>query len=213
MGEGRQRGFDRAKKAMLQKLDTVLREGRVDPGAIPVINALNRRCEYYTTSSCEGRIQVIRTNRIGDKAGAEVLGKWHERIDPKDLRAALDRWDGKGYVYLMVQSPIFHVVVRDLGAAVELQRTGMRCGFKYSTIRSLKLARTGPDKITVELLSSLRFDMPLAHRGRIYPDHDQLEFLTDRANEVIGMCKERLARLADAFVENPAERRGTDRNR
>jgi tRNA(Phe) wybutosine-synthesizing methylase Tyw3 len=49
--------------------------------------------------------------------------------------------------------------------------------------------------ITVELLTSYRLDIPLAHQGLLYPDKDYLGFLLERCNSVLGLCKERLAAL------------------
>jgi tRNA wybutosine-synthesizing protein 3 len=133
--------------------------------------------------------------KIGDKKDSNVLGKWHRGTDIQGLTGALEEWNGDGYVYLLTQSPIFHIRCRELGSAVRLQQIGFDSGFRYSTVRSMRLRDGEPETITVELLTSYRLDIPLANQGLLYPTREYLDFLLERCNSVLGMCKERLEAL------------------
>ena len=116
-------GFGEKEKT-LKELSEFINEGKVDQGVLPVLELLNSHNDYYTTSSCAGRVQLIQMEHIGDKKNSRVLGKWHDGTDLDTLTETLDSWDGSGYIYLMSQSPIFHVRCRDLESAARLQVTG-----------------------------------------------------------------------------------------
>ena len=183
------------KEETLKKLSDLIREGKVDQGVLNILDLVNSHPDLYTTSSCEGRVQLIQMEKIGDKRDSNVLGKWHQGTDIQGLTEALKTWNGDGYLYLLTQSPIFHVRCRDLGSAVKLQQIGFDSGFKYSTVRSVRLYKGEPNTITVELLTSYRLDIPLAHEGLLYPTREYLDFLLERCNSVLGMCKEKLRLL------------------
>jgi tRNA wybutosine-synthesizing protein 3 len=79
-------------------------------------------------------------------------------------------------------------------------------GFKYSSIRSLKEQKaisnyTDFEKITVEILSTERIDVPIAVEGRVYPDDDYLKFLIDNANTCLNRANNKLNNLFDVLNE------------
>ena len=105
------------------------------------------------------------------------------------VRSILDNWAGTGVVYLLAQSPIIHVVCKTLAAASQLRNIADSAGFKYSSIRSLKEQRARSsdaefEKITVEILSTERVDIPVAVEGRVFPDEEYLKFIVDNANSL-----------------------------
>lgn len=189
------------KEKILEDLARLIEEDKVDKGVLNILETINSHPDYYTTSSCEGRVQLIQMERIGDKKDSNVLGKWHQGTDIEGLTNALETWNGDGYVYLLTQSPIFHVRCRNLKSAVKLQQIGFDSGFRYSTLRSMRLSEGEPYAITVELLTSYRLDIPLAHRGLLYPAREYLDFLLERCNSVLGMCKEKLGTLEGELVQ------------
>jgi len=69
------------KKNALQKLKIARSENKVDIDILPVIDILNSSNEYYTTSSCFGRIVLLELPVIGDKKNAKFIGKWHRTIN------------------------------------------------------------------------------------------------------------------------------------
>jgi len=94
----------------------------------------------------------------------------------------LSSWTGKGALYVMLQSPIFHVEAVDMESAVKLRNLAQEHGSKYSTIRSVKLDRNTkePVKITVEILGSDMLHVPLGENGTIHTDPRYVDFLFER---------------------------------
>ena len=66
--------FNEGKKSAIKKLEKAHDAGEVDKGILPILNIINKSENYYTSSSCFGRIVVLEIPDIGDKKNAEFLG-------------------------------------------------------------------------------------------------------------------------------------------
>jgi len=59
----------------LEDLKEVIQKGEVDLRIIDTLNILNSKENYYTTSSCAGRIILIEIEEIGDKKESNFIFK------------------------------------------------------------------------------------------------------------------------------------------
>ena len=175
-----------------------LEAGEIDENVIEILKTINSSNDYYTTSSCAGRIQLISLPKLGDKVGSVVIGKWHDPVDYEILKTALAKWDGKNILMLLVQSPVIHVVCRNLNAASKIRNIGDASGFKYSTIRSIHTGEKNSEEqmnITVEILSTERMDIPLGRDGNLFPGEDYLKYILDLAFTCLERSRGKLDRL------------------
>ncbi len=191
----------------MQELATKIKNGLVDTQILPIIEAINSHPDYCTTSSCSGRVQVLELPKLGDKERSTVLGKWHEPVTLAQVREAIEKWSGNGVVYLLAQSPIIHVICRTIEAAGKLRNLADSSGFKYSSIRSLKEQRARSsdsdfEKITVEILSTERVDVPIAQKNKIYPDDEYLGFLVENANQCLERARDKSQVLLNNLKDN-----------
>lgn len=195
------------KDHIMQELSAKIKNGLVDTQILPILESLNSHPDYYTTSSCSGRIQVLELPKLGDKENSTVLGKWHEPVGIEQVQESLSEMSGNGVVYLLAQSPIIHVVCKTIDAASKLRNLADSAGFKYSSIRSLKEQRAKSnasdfEKITVEILSTERLDVPIAKNNKIFTDDEYLEFLVENANQ----CLERARNKSEVLLDNLKEK-------
>lgn len=179
------------KREAILKLEKAILENKVDVEILRLLEIINSNNDFYTTSSCSGRIIVIELEEIGDKEGAEVLGKWHEEVEFEKVKNAIIKNHGKGVVYLMVQSPIFHVVCSNLVKALQLQKIAISSSFKYSSIKSIE--KKG--KVLIEILSSEQISAPICNNGRVFVTDEYLKFLVNEANITLKKAKEKLGKL------------------
>jgi len=186
------RDFLENKKRILQKLENAKNNGEVDSGIIPVLDLINSMDDYYTSSSCFGRIVLMEIPVIGDKKNARWLGKWHHKINSGDvLSAAKDA--KRGQLWLLAQCPIIHVVCKDVESADKLLKLSVSCGFKHSGLKSFDR------NIIVEVLSTERLDAPVGRDGRFFCDDEYLGLLVDVANDVVSKSSEKLSRFKDSL--------------
>lgn len=183
-----ERDFLEGKKSALTKLQKAFKEKKVDEGVLPILNIINESDDYYTSSSCYGRIVLLEIPNIGDKKAAKFLGKWHRTIDVNELIDASKKAK-YGQIWLLSQSPIIHISTKTNEAADRLLKTAIACGFKNSGIKSLGR------KIVVEVCSTERFDAPVGKDGVLFCNKEHLELLTDISNEILKKSTQKLKKF------------------
>ena len=180
--------FTQYKKKALASLERALEKEEVDTKIIPVLNAINSFPCFYTTSSCAGRIMVLEVPSVGRKKEAKILGKWHHKIKGQEIQDCISTatW---GQIWLLAQSPIFHVGVKSMKDTDSLLSIAIGSGFKNSGIK------TKGKKIIVEITSTERVDAPLGKDGDLMCSKEYLEFLTEIADYVVERGDKKIYRL------------------
>lgn len=184
----KEREFNQNKKIALDKLKKAKLENKVDKDIIPIIDLLNSYEEYYTSSSCFGRIVLLELPSIGDKKNAKFLGKWHRTIKEKELLDAFKN-ASKGQIWFLAQAPIIHLFSKDLDSGDKLVKKAVSCGFKNSGFRSIK------KNIVIEITSTERIDCPLGIDNRFYEEDDFITLLVNSANKVIKRSTKKLQKF------------------
>lgn len=186
----------RDKTERMKKLDNKICEGEVDEEILLIIEKINSNPNYFTTSSCAGRIVLIELTEIGDKEGAKFLGKWHREVEVEEVKTAYSKAKEKTTIFLLAQSPIIHVRCKNLESAVALRNIAVESGLKYSTLKSLTFnSNSEPQKIVVEILSSENIHVPIAKNKTLYPNEDYLSFLVENANSALKRARQKLEKF------------------
>jgi tRNA wybutosine-synthesizing protein 3 len=183
-----------AKEKALQSLSSACVTQKVDEGIVTILELINSKEGFYTSSSCAGRIVLLEIPQIGDKRGATFLGVWHRTIKPEEFEAAATKAT-KGLLWLLAQAPILHIGVQTLELADRMVKTAVSCGFKNSAVKS-----TGK-KIMIELCSTERLDAPIGKDGQMFCEKEYLSLLLEIANEVIERSGEKLNRFEKRLKE------------
>ncbi|NJL44150.1 MAG: hypothetical protein HC945_02435 [Nitrosarchaeum sp.] len=145
-------GFDEEKQVALERMRSFDRSdiGRVDPPVQELVDKINSLDRFYTTSSCSGRIIVLRTLPGGRKKDAQFLYRSHEPAESAAVLAALQACVGEGSATLRMQAAILHVCARDIPAALELIALLRPIGFKRCGIFSVQDERVMVEAIGPE---------------------------------------------------------------
>ena len=178
----------------LRSLEKAIREEKVDPDIVDILEIINSREGLFTTSSCSGRIVVIEVPYPGAKPGAKFLGKWHREIRKEDLDEAI-RKSKEGYIMFMVHPPIIHVVAVNPEIAENILKIALSSGFKNSGMRAFK------GKIVVEIRSTERMDVLIGKDGKLMVGEEYLEILREMANLMLRKGKRKLQTLRKNMEE------------
>jgi len=184
-----EKNFDLQKKKALESLNEALEKGLVDSDIISLLNKINSLENYFTTSSCSGRISVMQLPDFGDKLNAVWLGKWHSEVKIEEVLDAINKHD-EGMLWFMLNSPILHIAARTLEDAVELLNLAISCGFKHSNIKSIS-----HKKLVVEIRSTERMDVPLGKDKELWVSPEHLAKIISMANLQLRRAKEKLKRF------------------
>ena len=189
----KEKDFTKNKKKTLEKLEVAKKEKLVDEGIIPIIDILNSNENYYTSSSCYGRIVLLELPDLGDKKNAEFLGKWHRKIKTEDVFLALEKSSGKGQLWFLAQSPIIHIYAKNIESADKLVKIAVTCGFKNTAFK------TNEKNIIIEIASTERIDAPIGLNGKLYCDKKYIFLLVDIANKVFKKSLLKLEKLKNTL--------------
>ena len=127
--------FLNSKDKALNKLYNARLENKLYECIKEIIKLINSHRDYFTSSSCSGRIVIIELPELGDKKGAKFLGKWHREVKYLEVKTAV-QLANSGMIWLLAQSPIIHVITKSYLLADKLIKIAISSGFKNSGIKS-----------------------------------------------------------------------------
>ena len=185
------KNFEEQKERAMKGLRKALAEDKVDKDVIPLLKRINALDNYFTTSSCSGRISIMEMPYFGDKVNSVWLGKWHREVTAEEVLEAIGKHKS-GQLWFLVRSPILHVAARTMEDVVELLNLAIGLGFKYSNIKSVS-----HKKLLVEIRSTERMDVPLGEDGELWVDEEYTERIVSLANAQVRRFKGKLKRMGE----------------
>ncbi len=175
--------FDRTKQAVLSKKDKSTK-GTIDEPIKPLLTLLNTQEDYYTTSSCSGRIVLLHGEH---KRSATFLYCSH---DPVTALPEIS-YPSQGVVWFKCEGAILHIACKTLQAAHLLLKTAQETGFKHSGIISLQ------PKIVLEIKSAEHLAVPICTDGQLLtgPLDPFVAIANEKLHKNFTMLEEFLAKL------------------
>jgi len=180
--------FLRAKQGRLRRKDKSS-IGGIDKSILGLCDKINKSNDYYTLSSCSGRIVLIRETE--DKQAGLFIFSSHKKISFNELKKELERIKGKekGLIYLKQEPCVLAVSCRNLVCEQELLNKARRVGWKKSGII------TTSGKFVVELFSTERIDVPIMNKGKILVDDNYLKLVLKEANSKLERTWDKIEKL------------------
>ncbi len=159
--------FEQRKKDVLSKEDKS-NIGGWDKHILELCNKINSLDDYYTTSSCSGRIMII----VDQDKKAPNLFEFvsHEKV--KELKIP-----EKGNYKFKQEPPILHIACKDTESAKNLLDKIRNAGWKRAGIISLG------KNIIIEVIGTEKIEFPLMKNDKILVNDDFLDLVLERSNE------------------------------
>jgi tRNA wybutosine-synthesizing protein 3 len=167
--------FYKRKKDVLSKKDKSS-IGEWDKRVIRLCEKINSLENYYTTSSCSGRIILI----IDQEKKAENLFVFvsHEKINFKILKEEINKAISLNKnIKLKLESFILHINSKTLDDAKKILEIGKRAGFKKIGIIGLR------NGFTVEIQGSEKIEFPIIQNKKILVDDNFLKIIVKEVNK------------------------------
>jgi len=178
-------GFELDKKNILSKLDKS-QKGTIDKGIKKICDLINSKEQYYTTSSCSGRIVLLETES-DKKNEASWLFISHNLTDFETVSLKLK---SKTNVWLRQEGAILHVCCKDLESAEKMINMVKAIGFKRAGMVSVN------NRFIAEIISSEHLCAPVMKQGKRIVSDEYFRILIEEANEKMRKNKEKLGKLA-----------------
>ncbi|MBI3027256.1 hypothetical protein HYY70_04010 [Candidatus Woesearchaeota archaeon] len=165
--------FAKEKSDFLKKSDKS-KKGCIDKGILKIINLFNSKSEYYTTSSCAGRI-VLLERKSKKKSECDWILTKHSKVAFDEIASSLKKHKIKNEIWLKQQPIILHVACINLDAAKKLLEASRKI-FKHSGIISITKRR-----IVIEIIGNEKVEAIIADKD-FAADEEYIKHLTRYAN-------------------------------
>ena len=181
--------FDKEKEDCLNKIDKS-KKGSIDRKIKKLVELINSLKDYYTTSSCSGRIVLIKRPKSGKKCDVGFLFESHDKVSFGEIKSCLKNIPEQD-LWFRQESMILHVACRRIENAQKILDLSNRTGFKHSGIITTR------KKIIVEIIGSEQFDTIIAKHGRLFLGDEYLRLLVDEANKKLEINSRKIKRFYD----------------
>lgn len=182
--------FINEKKIQLAKQDKS-DKGGWDKPILHLTEKINSEKDYYTTSSCSGRIVLIKGK--DKKQEGLFLFRTHEKISLSKLKKEIKdaSYKYKGIVYFKQESCILHVACSSLDKAQGMLDKAKLAGWKKSGIIASRR------RFVAELSSTEKIEMPVTNKGKILVSDELLKLLVGEANKKLFKAWEKIKKLEE----------------
>lgn len=179
--------FIMQKRKTIERAD-LSRKGSVDAEIKHIIAVLNSSQNYYTTSSCAGRIVLLRIPKSGRKDQSEWLYVSHKPAKFADIKKIIKTLPTDS-VWFKQESAIFHIAAFDFVMAEKLLDAARMSGLKHSGIISTN------KRIIVEIFGNEKIEAIIADRGKLIVSDSYIKRLISEANKKMKRNREHVERF------------------
>jgi tRNA wybutosine-synthesizing protein 3 len=166
------KNFLNEKNNFLKRIDKS-RKGNIDKEIISLVDVINSKPNYYTTSSCSGRILLYSPSIKNKKYALKISFISHEPVSFDELKKCIKPAD---FLFFKMESFIIHVCCRTLKDAERLINIANDIGLRRCAIISLR-------KNIVELVGLEMLEAPVIIDKKLVIDNNYLNILVDIANK------------------------------
>ena len=179
--------FTRRKQDTLKK-DDKSSIGSWDKPIEKLCNKINSLKNFYTLSSCSGRIVLIKN--LDKKQPGMFIFRSHEEVNFNEIIDALTHAaKNKETLIFKQEPPILHVCCEKLEDAEKILNIARECGWKNSGIMSTQ------GRIVVEMRSTEYLALPIMLSGKILVNEEFLKILVKESNKRVVKGWEKIGKL------------------
>ena len=182
--------FEKEKKEFLAKKDKS-KKGSIDIKIKRLVDKINSLPDFYTTSSCSGRILLLAIPRSNKKNEVEYLFCSHKKIKYNEIKKILKlKKELKNDVWFTVQPVIIHVACNDIKNTKKILNIARDIGFRRSGIISI-----GKNKVIMEIISTERIDAIVGKNRKLLIGEDYFKVLIKEGNKKLEKTWEKIDKL------------------
>ncbi len=164
--------------------------GELDEHILKLCEIINLKENYYTTSSCSGRIIVMIDQ---DKKGPGLF-KFvsHDLVEFKELKKEIEKIKERDLKFKS-EPPILHIACKTLEDAEKLLKKSQESGWKRSGIISIG------KNVVVEMIGTEKIEFPFMKDGKVLVDDNFLKIVLEKANKNLEKAWSKIERLENSL--------------
>jgi len=188
--------FSMTKAHHKETLQKAILEKKVDEMLIPFLTEVTKIPDIFTSSSCAGRIMLLSTDEMEDKAVSHFHKRYHRTITFNELKKDLEEDTKDADIWFKVEPFIFHFGVKDYNKAKDILKFCSEFGLKKAGIITPK-----DGKYIIEATATQYMALPLKINNQLLVDDTYLNFILDRGNKKLTYNYELLDKFEKEFLK------------
>ena len=188
-------GFQKQKIGFLSRKDKSIK-GSIDGKIKKLVGCINSLKDYYTTSSCSGRIILLATTEPRKKNLCEIEFCSHRKVNLKGINKEMDNLIRikkiKQDVWIKAEPAILHISSETVESAIKLLNAARDSGFKRSGIIGVRR-----DKVSVEIAGTERLEAIIIKKGELIIGDLYLSHLIKESNLKLEITHKKIIQLAN----------------
>lgn len=169
--------FEMVKKTHKKSLEKAIKEKKADKQMMPLCKFVSETKNYFTSSSCAGRIILLQLPKEENKKDASFHRKWHRKVKETEL------WNGIhdktiGEIWFKLDPFILHIGTNTLENAKKILTIMKKTGIKRGGIIVAK-----PGKFLIELQGTQTIAFPTKKDEKIITGKEVMKYMLKRANQ------------------------------
>jgi tRNA wybutosine-synthesizing protein 3 len=165
---------ERHKKTFLE----AVKKGKADKKIVPLCRHISKTKNYFTSSSCAGRIVLLDVGKEGNKKEAAFHSKWHRKVKLKEVMEEIKRKQKEEELWFKLDPFILHLGTNKLKNAKKILMQARKAGIKRAGIMT---AEEG--KFIVELIGTQSISLPVKIKEKILIREEYLKQIIEKANQ------------------------------
>lgn len=179
--------FEMIKVHNSEQLEEAIADGKADQKMIKLCRFVNSTKNFFTSSSCAGRITLLSVKSIGKKQPKAFHRKWHRKIALKEVVEGAEEKAAEKELWFKLDPFILHIGTNN----IENARTILKC-MRLAGIKRGGIMLAKKEKFLVELQGTHTMAIPIKSEGKALVEKEYLSFIVKQANEKIVENYERL---------------------
>jgi tRNA wybutosine-synthesizing protein 3 len=173
--------------------------GKIDEDIKGLLDVINAKNDYYTTSSCSGRIFVVAIGENKRKDQVQHIFKSHTIVGEQGKQEILKVLANppQETTWFIQEGMILHVCCRTIEHAQQLVSAAKGCGLKRAGITSTK-----ENRVMVEIVDNERMECPITQDGMLIVSEGYLNVLLEIANTKLLRTKKYITALSEQINKN-----------
>ena len=174
MGESR---FEMLKRHNGTEFEKAVREGKADRQIMRLCGFLNGLKDFFSSSSCAGRIMLLKADAAESKREAAFHAKWHRQVKLVEIWKELEKNSGNQELWFKQEPFILHVGANNLENANKILRCCRLAGIKRAGIMVAER-----EKFILEIIGTQGMSLPVKKASRVLVEKKFLKFALEKAN-------------------------------
>ncbi len=170
--------FEMLKRHNSEAFEEAVKEGKADKRMYSICRYFNSHEDFFTSSSCAGRIVLLSVESIGKKQPKAFHRKWHRKVKLEEIEEGVEAKAKEKELWFKLDPFILHVGARDLEHARKILLCMRKAGVKRGGIILAKR-----EKFLVEFHGTHVMALPIKSNGNLLVEKEYLSFLVEKANK------------------------------